>query len=240
MSTCRPISWRPGVALGDGYESSLPVVWSLQVADAGLLTIDRTGTVNFIAPPDFESGKKTYEFTVKAVAVGGQLMDEQAVTISIQDVDDNAPSEMLVIDIHEDRLFTPADFQDKAARKLAKIRFKDVDSQAGNMVEIDSDSAAFFEIRPAQQAHKVGVYRLWVKDGVELAEGEYNITITPVINGVRRQDMQETFTFTVDMPKQLPDNPSRPDGNMQSTPVPEDAGTLWEPDSVAPLALEML
>jgi hypothetical protein len=222
-------AYAPTVAWGAGYKSSMPVIWSLHGADHGLLRIDpSTGVVRFTGSPDFESGKTVYEFTIKAVAVGGQLVNQKNVTINIQDVDE-APSEMLVIDVLDDNELTPEELGQSANRKLAKIRFKDVDSQAGNTVEIDLESRELFEIRQATHADgsiKEGVHRLWLKNGVTLEEGTYSITITAVIKGVRREDMQETFTLTVARSNELPgDDDTQPgvepsnDNNQQSTEV---------------------
>ena len=194
-------AYTPSIAWGDGYESSMAVIWSLGGTHSDLLRIDAaTGVVRFITSPDYESDLKVYSFTIMAEGVGGQLVNRKAVTINIQDVDDNAPSEMLIIDVHDDNEFTPAELERSENRKLAKIRFKDVDSQDGNDVETDRASRERFEIRPATHADdtiKEGAYRLWLKDGVALDEGSYTITITPVINGARVEDMQKTFTFTV-------------------------------------------
>lgn len=195
----------PTIVWGAGYESSMPVIWSLGGTDSRLLRIDAaTGVVRFITSPDFESKKTVYEFTITAVAVGGQLVNRKAVTINIQDVDE-APSEMLIVGLHDDLDFTPAELTNNANRKLAKIRFKDVDSQAGNDVEIDAASQEFFEIRQATHADgtiKEGAYRLWLKDDVTLEVSSYTITITAVINGARVEDMQQEFTFTVTTPEQ--------------------------------------
>ena len=111
------IAWRPDVTWGQGYESSLPIAWSLHGADAARLRIDPgTGVVGFITPPDFESGKKAYAFTVTAAAVDGQLVDEQAVTLRIRDVDDNLPSEMVVLPLVAGGVFTTDALATKVAR----------------------------------------------------------------------------------------------------------------------------
>jgi hypothetical protein len=208
----------PTIVWGAGYESSMSVIWSLGGTDSGFLRIDAaTGIVRFITPPDYESKKTVYDFTITAVAVGGQLVNRKDVTINIQDVDDNAPSEMLVVDVHDDLDFTPAELTNNANRKLAKIRFKDVDSQAGNDVEIDAASREFFEIRAAKQTHKDGVYQLWLKDAVTLEVGSYTIIITAVINGARVEDMQQEFTFTVTTPER-----EMPATNVDETPSGDD------------------
>jgi len=234
-------AFTPTVAWGEGYKSSMPVVWSLHGVDPGLLRIDAaTGVVRFITPPDYEGSKKTYEFIIKAKAVGGQLVNQKAVTINIQDVDDNAPSKMLIIDVHDDKAFTQDDLDVSANRKLAKIRFKDVDSQTGNDVEIDAASQKLFELRPATHADgtiKEGTYRLWLKDGVTLEAGGYTITITAVIQGARVEDMQQTFTFTVTAPELASDDESNPEtrqGGQQGNSPLSDPPPSNHPDGQRP------
>ena len=69
--------------------------YSLSGTDAGLFTIDATtGAVSFIAPPDFEApgdagGDNVYDITV--TASDGDNSAEQAVAITVTDVNDNAP-----------------------------------------------------------------------------------------------------------------------------------------------------
>ncbi len=231
------IGLRPTLVWGEGYRSNM-VVWSLDGADARLLTIDpTTGIVSFITPPDFESNKKVYEFTLKVAAIGGQLVNQKEVTINIEDVDD-APSGMRIINIHDDAAFTQEELNVPANRKLARINFTDVDSQAGNDVEIDSASRALFEVRAARQAHKDGVYQLWLKNGVTLEAGSYTITITAVINGVRHDDMQQTFTFTVtagtvESPENL-ENPENPENleNLENLENPENPENPEKPNEL--------
>ncbi|GAA0732354.1 hypothetical protein GCM10009106_13870 [Sphingomonas japonica] len=65
------------------------ISYSLTGADADAFTIDEdTGEVRFVASPDFE-GQDTYDFTVVATDDGDPgLTAEQAVTVTINDLDD--------------------------------------------------------------------------------------------------------------------------------------------------------
>ena len=59
----------PIIIWGEGYESKIFVIWSLHGVDRGLLRIDpSTGVVRFAGSPDFESGKRVFEFNLEAVA----------------------------------------------------------------------------------------------------------------------------------------------------------------------------
>ena len=74
------------------------LTYSLSGADADLFNISATGVVTFKVAPDFEApaddnGDNDYEITVRATDAGG-LSDDQAVTISVADV-----QEKLIIDL---------------------------------------------------------------------------------------------------------------------------------------------
>jgi hypothetical protein len=85
-----------------------------------------------------------------------------------------------------------------------------------------------------------------VKDVVTLEEGAYSITVTAVINGDRREDMQETFTLTVARSNELPGyDDTQPgvepptDNSRQSTEVTT-FDALPQFDLVPPQAEEIL
>ena len=85
------VSTSTAVYIATGSYDVTPIVWSLKDNDAGLFTIDSNGAVTFkqATTPDHESGKTSYSFTV--VATSGDVSSEQAVTIAVTDVNDNAP-----------------------------------------------------------------------------------------------------------------------------------------------------
>ena len=79
----------------EGRYDVTPIEWSFKPNnsdDAGLFDIDAaSGVVTFkqATTPDHESGKTSYSFTV--VATSGDLATEQAVTITVTDLNDVAP-----------------------------------------------------------------------------------------------------------------------------------------------------
>ena len=78
-----------------GIYDATPIVWSLKEGnsdDAGLFDINSSsGVVTFkqATTPDHGSGKTSYNFTV--VATAGDFITEKAITVSIVDVNDEAP-----------------------------------------------------------------------------------------------------------------------------------------------------
>jgi Ca2+-binding RTX toxin-like protein len=67
-----------------------PVNFSLTGADAASFSINGNGEITFVAPPNFESGKTSYAFTVNAQQGSGNIAT-QNVTLAVNDLNDNAP-----------------------------------------------------------------------------------------------------------------------------------------------------
>jgi Ca2+-binding RTX toxin-like protein len=67
-----------------------PVNFTLTGADAASFSINANGQITFVAPPNFESGKTSYAFTVNAQQGSGNIAT-QNVTLAINDLNDNSP-----------------------------------------------------------------------------------------------------------------------------------------------------
>jgi VCBS repeat-containing protein len=76
-------------AVATDVDAGDTITWSLSGTDAALLSIDASGNVTLNASADYET-KSSYSFNVVATDAGG-LSDDQAVTLSIGDVSENAP-----------------------------------------------------------------------------------------------------------------------------------------------------
>ena len=80
------------------FTSSEPATWTLSGPDAAKFSIDAAGNLTFNAAPNFEAptdlgataGNNTYVVTVRATD-GATLFSSQVVTITVTDVDENAP-----------------------------------------------------------------------------------------------------------------------------------------------------
>ena len=70
-------------------DANSTVAYSLSGADAQSFVIDNSGALTFVTAPDFESGKASYEITV--TADDGANTTDQAIAITINDLNDEAP-----------------------------------------------------------------------------------------------------------------------------------------------------
>ena len=167
-----------------------PLNYSLSGTDAALFTIDpATGAVSFIAPPDFETpgdagGDNVYDIVV--TASDGTNSAEQAVAITVTNVNDNTPS-----------LTSPGSADVEENQRLAyTAQATDADGDALNY-SLSGTDAALFTINPAtgvvsfitppdfENAGDAGgdnVYDIVVtaSDGTNSAEQPVAITVTNI------------------------------------------------------------
>ncbi len=68
-------------------EGSSPLIWSLEGADAALFTVDATGAIRFLAPPDFEAPRDA-RHAVTLIASDGALRGEKALLITVTDANE--------------------------------------------------------------------------------------------------------------------------------------------------------
>ena len=165
-----------------------PLNYSLSGTDAALFTIDpATGAVSFIAPPDFETpgdagGDNVYDIVV--TASDGTNSAEQAVAITVTNVNDNTPS-----------LTSPGSADVEENQRLAyTAQATDADGDALNY-SLSGTDAALFTINPATGAVSFIAPPDFETPGDAGGDNVYNIVVT-ASDGTNSAEQAVAITVT--------------------------------------------
>ena len=165
------------------------------ILDAAAFGINSDGEIWFRQSPNYESTKKSYDFTLVATTAGGQIQDSENITITIDDVDE-APTTMRLGKSSRD-FSIQRDLS--AGRKLTSIKFTD-DGLGTNEVELQltgndvTNILGMFEIRPTVNR----TFALWLSPRLNnITQGEYTINIVPTVSGVGRTPDPIAFTLNI-------------------------------------------
>ncbi len=176
------------------------VTYSLAGTDAALFGIDAEGDIWFRSPPDHESGKTSYSFTVVAsVTVNDvELITEQAVTLNINDLNDSPPifadtSDAVSVNVDENVLANDSDnTQDDAMTIYDAGVTPDVEGATVSYSLGGADSS-FFGMNDG---------KVWFKASPDFeTKSGYSFTVTATVGA---QTATQTVMVTIDNVNEAP------------------------------------
>ena len=142
-------------------DANSTVAYSLSGADAQSFAIDNSSDLTFVTTPDFESGKTSYEVTV--TADDGANTTDQTITITISDLNDEAPV------FTSDASFALAE----GVTEVTSLATTDADAESEVTYSITGGAdEASFELTEA------GVLTLTVTSDFESGKTSYEVTVT--------------------------------------------------------------
>ena len=166
------------------------LTYSLSGTDAALFTIDpTTGVVSFNNPPDFEapgSATDDNDYNIIVTASDGTSDTERAVTITVTDVNDNAPA------------FTSPDSASVAENQTLAYTAMAADADAGDVVSYSLSGgadAALFTIDATTGVVSFMVAPDFENPGDAGGDNVYDITVT-ASDGTNSADQTVTITVT--------------------------------------------
>jgi VCBS repeat-containing protein len=181
------------------------VNWKLGGADAAAFGINDNGEIWFRRSPDYERGKKIYNFDLIATTASGQIQDREAITIEIRDVDE-APSGIHFNGSEDAVSYMPLDpvlrlkwiINADTGLKVTTITLID-DDLGTNQLAIDGTDK--FEIRLVRDENENEVknkFELRLKAGQPLEIGNHDIVIRHTVTDDGPTLAPVTFTVRVD------------------------------------------